>query len=75
MDAYKINFVSNLAVYEDNQGAIQVATIPRANPTSKHLAVKYHWFRERTLIEFEIDKIESLKKVELSQSKFRENDL
>ena len=35
-------------VYEDNQAALTLATTdpPRMTPRSKHIAVKYHWFRK-----------------------------
>jgi hypothetical protein len=34
-------------VWEDNNACISVATLPYPNmtPRSKHIAVKYHWFR------------------------------
>ena len=59
MDAGKLEFVSKSTVYEDNQGAIVVATSPRMTPTSKHIAVKYHWFRQHVGKAFTIEKIES----------------
>lgn len=37
-------------VFEDNQAALKLATStdpPRLTPQSKHLAVKYHWFRSK----------------------------
>jgi hypothetical protein len=33
-------------VFEDNQGALTLATMPRLTPRSKHIAVKYHFFRQ-----------------------------
>jgi hypothetical protein len=33
-------------VFEDNNGALTLATVPRMTPRSKHIAVKYHFFRE-----------------------------
>ena len=33
-------------MYEDNNGAVVVATIPRMTPTSNQISVKYHWFRQ-----------------------------
>ena len=33
-------------VFEDNNGALALATSPRMTPRSKHIAVKYHFFRE-----------------------------
>ena len=42
----KIEFISKSTVYEDKNGAIRVTTSPRLTPTSKFIAVKYHWFRQ-----------------------------
>jgi hypothetical protein len=41
----KENYIST--VFEDNQPALTLATQdpPRLTPRSKHIAVKYHWFR------------------------------
>ena len=36
-----------------------MATSPMMTPTSKHIAVKYHWFRQHVGNEFLIWKIES----------------
>ena len=33
-------------VFEDNNGTILLATSPRMTPCSKHIAVKYHFFKE-----------------------------
>ena len=46
-------------IYEDNNGAIVVATSTRMTPTSKQIAVKYHWFRQHVGKEIVIRKIES----------------
>ena len=54
-----LKFVSRSTVYEDNNGAIVVATSPRMTSSSKHIAVKYHWFRQHVGKEFVIRKIES----------------
>ena len=59
IDSEKLKFVSSSTIYEDNNGAIVVATSPRMTPTSKHIAVKYHWFRQQVGKEFLIQKIES----------------
>ena len=32
-------------VFEDNNGALILASSPRMTPRSKHIAVKYHFFR------------------------------
>ena len=59
IDSEKLKFVSSSTIYEENNGAIFVATSPRMTPTSKHIAVKYHWFRQHVGKEFLIQKIES----------------
>jgi hypothetical protein len=33
-------------VFEDNAGAIEIATVPKMRPRTKHLNIKYHHFRE-----------------------------
>lgn len=33
-------------VFEDNNGALTLASCPRMTPRSKHIAVKYHFFRD-----------------------------
>ena len=55
----KLKFVSSSTIYEDNNGAIVASTIPRMNPTSNHIAVKYHWFSQHIEKEFVIRKIKS----------------
>jgi hypothetical protein len=32
-------------IFEDNNGCLQLATVPKMTPRSKHIAVKYFWFR------------------------------
>ena len=51
--------MSSSTVYEDNNGAIVVATSTRMTLSSKRIAVKYHWFRQHVGKEFVIWKIES----------------
>ena len=46
IDSEKLNFLSSSTIYEDNNGSIVVSKNPRINPTSKHISVKYHWFRQ-----------------------------
>ena len=46
IDSKKLKFMSSSTTYKDNNGAIVVATIPRMTPTPKHIAIKYHWFRQ-----------------------------
>jgi len=40
-----INFVSQSTVFEDNNGCLRLATCPRMTPRTKHIGVKYHFFR------------------------------
>ena len=35
-----------LTVFEDNQGTIALANVPKMTPWSKHIAIPYHFFRE-----------------------------
>ena len=58
IDSENLKFVSKSTIYEENNGAIVVATSPRTYPTSKHIAVKYCWFRQNVGKEFVIRKIE-----------------
>ena len=46
IDSENTKFVSSSTIYEDNNGAISVARIPRMTPTSNQIVVKYHWFRQ-----------------------------
>ena len=59
IDSDNLKFVSSSNIYEDDNGSIVVATNPRITPTSKHIAVKYHWSRQKVGKEFVIQKIES----------------
>ena len=34
------------SVFEDNMGAEQLAKSPKMNPRTKHIAIKYHHFRQ-----------------------------
>ena len=38
-------------VFEDNNGALSMATSPKISPRTKHIAVKYHHFRTSIGIE------------------------
>ena len=42
----EVKVVMKSDVWEDNNGALTVATMPRITPQSKFFAVKYHFFRE-----------------------------
>ena len=59
IDCENLKFVSSSTVDEDNNGAIVVATSPSMTPSLKHIAVKYHWFRQHVGKEFVIRNIES----------------
>ena len=59
IDSEKLKFVSCCTIYEDNNGAIIVATSPSMTPTSNHISVNYHWFRQNVGRELMIQKIES----------------
>ena len=59
IDSENLKFVSSSTIYEDNNGSIFLATNPRMTPTLKHIAVKYHWFRQHVGKELVIWKIES----------------
>ena len=59
IDSEKLKFVSSSTVYEDNNGAIVVATSPRTTTTSKHVAFKYCWFSQNVGKKYLIQKIES----------------
>jgi hypothetical protein len=46
-----INFINtkpkvHCTVFEDNEGAIEIANVPKMRPRTKHLNLKYHHFRE-----------------------------
>ena len=59
IDRENLKFVSISTIYEDNNGSIVVSASPRMTPTSKHIAVNYHWFRQHVGKEFVIHKIYS----------------
>ena len=59
IDSENLKFESSFTFYEDNNEPIVLAKITRVTPTSKHIAVKYHWFRQHVGKEFLIQKIES----------------
>ena len=59
IDSENLKFVSSFTVYEDNNGAIVLATSPRMPLKSKHISVKYNWFIQHVEKEFVIRKIKS----------------
>ena len=40
------SFKIHCKVFEDNEGAIEIARVPKMRPRTKHLNIKYHHFRE-----------------------------
>jgi hypothetical protein len=42
---YKARMYSK--VFEDNNGALQLARAPRMTPRTKHYGIKYHFFRDQ----------------------------
>ena len=50
------------SVFEDNNGALQLARAPRITPRTKHYAIKYHFFRENIKAgEIKLYKVETSK--------------
>ena len=49
INSEKLEFVSISTLYEGNNRSIVVATSPRITPTSKHISVKYHCFRNHVV--------------------------
>ena len=39
--------LTKCTVFEDNNGCIELATCPKLRPRTKHIAIKYHHFREK----------------------------
>ena len=53
-------------IWEDNVGALTLAQLelPRMTPRSKHIAVKYHWFREHVASgRLKVCKIDTLEQI------------
>ena len=49
------------AVFEDNNGALTLATVPKLTPRSKHIAVKHWFFREHVGRATRIAKVDTKK--------------
>ena len=76
IDSDKLKFVSSSTVYKENNASIFVATSPIMPPTSEHISVKYHWFRQNNGKEFVIWKIKSEIRTQIfSQKVYKVNDL
>ena len=51
-------------LFEDNNGAIELAKAPNIHPCTKHIALKYHHFREHVQkVLIEINLIDTLEQV------------
>ncbi len=48
-------------IFEDNNGALILATQPKLTPRTKHIAVKYHWHKSKIGLEkgFHITKVDT----------------
>ena len=52
LERYLLGLVTNAKpitksmIFEDNNGALQLATVPKMTPRSKHIAIKCHFFRK-----------------------------
>ena len=46
IDSNEVDFCVQSTVYEENNGALRLATGGKLSPRTKHLAIKYHFFRE-----------------------------
>jgi len=66
-------------IFEDNNGALGLALSPKMTPRTKHIAVKYHWFKSHigkehgiliTKVESEFQKADIFTKG-LAEDKFR----
>ena len=62
-----VNEVTDLhsTIWEDNVGALTLAhlELPRMTPRSKHIATKYHWFRQFVGSKFFVTKIDTLDQI------------
>ena len=68
-DTSKMSYRTKSKVFGDNQGAIVVATCPRMAPTSKLIAVKYHWFREHVGKHLILSKFQEMSKLQICLQK------
>ncbi len=66
--SYAKNGIMHSTVFEDNNGALGLATSPRLTPRTKHIGVKYHFFKDHIGEDKEIH----IKKIE---SEFQKADI
>jgi hypothetical protein len=55
--------ITHSTIFEDNNGALTLASSPRITPRTKHIAVKYHFFRSRVGKGIELAKIDTKEQV------------
>ena len=64
LDIPNAKLVIQCTLFEDNKGAEELANVPKNRPRTKHIAVKYHHFREavrsKTLIVKRVDTLNQL---------------
>ena len=57
----KLDFVKpamvHSTIFEDNNGALALAKSPKLTPRTKHIAIKYHWFKSLIGEQFKITAI------------------
>jgi len=62
-----LNFVkpclTHSTIFEDNNGALSLAVSPSTTPRTKHIAVKYHFFRDQVGKGVELKKVDSREQV------------
>jgi hypothetical protein len=58
MDFAKLPMVRS-TVFEDNNGALGLANSPKITPRTRHIATKYHWFRDLVGEDIEIVKVDT----------------
>jgi hypothetical protein len=58
--SFKQHTMPMSTVYEDNNACLKFATAPKMSPRTKHIAVKYHFFREKVeMLEIQVIRIDS----------------
>jgi hypothetical protein len=60
----QVRYSSKSTVFEDNAGALQLATTKRLTPRTRHIATKYFWFHKHV-----DEDLATIVKVESSQNK------
>ena len=59
-----LTYTTKSTCFEDNAACIALVTLKKITPANRHIASKYHWFREHVRIgTIEVEKIESDKQL------------